>query len=426
MKKILMISYYFTKNEFIGAIRLQGLAKYLPEFGWEPIILTSTNKKNSQDKYPVFKAYDPGLFTWIKRKIGVKKNQSMADFLNIQKHSNGIGPKKIIINLGRELFAYPDVTKNWYPFALETANEILKNYDIEAIISSSSPVTTHLIASTLKRKYNIIWLADLRDLWTQNHYYKYSVFRKSIEKKMEKKSLKSADAIITISEPLVYELKKIHVDKPVFSILNGFDLEKLNFNPPDFNYFSICYTGNLYQGRRDPGQLLAAISKLCKEGKINKKVLRIDFFGNYGNWLTREIEKFNLQDVFTLHGNVMREIAIENQCKAQLLLLLTWNDPAEKGVYTGKLFDYLAARRPILSLGYTDGGVVKELLDQTQAGVHCSNEAELREYLLKAYREYKELGAVQYRGIEAEVMKYSHREMARKFAEVLEEVAGGN
>jgi len=92
------------------------------------------------------------------------------------------------------------------------------------------------------------------------------------------------------------------------------------------------------------------------------------------------------------------------------------------GILAFKLFDYLAARRPILSLGYTEGGVVKELLDETQAGVHCSNDAELREYLLKAYREYKELGAVQYHGIEAEVMKYSHREMARKFAEVLDEV----
>lgn len=121
---------------------------------------------------------------------------------------------------------------------------------------------------------------------------------------------------------------------------------------------------------------------------------------------------------------VTRERAITEQRKAQILLLLTWNHPAEKGVYTGKLFDYLAARRPILSIGYTDGGVVKELLDKTQAGVHCSNETELREYLLKAYREYKELGAVQYHGIEAEIMKYSHREMARKFAKVLGEVTG--
>lgn len=126
-----------------------------------------------------------------------------------------------------------------------------------------------------------------------------------------------------------------------------------------------------------------------------------------------------------LRGQVPRETAIAQQRKAQILLLLTWNNTQEKGVYTGKLFDYLAARRPILSLGYTGGGVIKELLDQTQAGVHCSNEAELKDYLIKAYREYKEQGAVQYRGITAEVMKYSHRKMARKFADVLEDVVNG-
>ena len=75
-----------------------------------------------------------------------------------------------------------------------------------------------------------------------------------------------------------------------------------------------------------------------------------------------------------------------------------------------------------LSIGYTDGGVVKELLDQTQAGVHVSNEEELKKYLMQAYREYKETGVVKYHGIESEVMKYSHREMAKKFAEVLDTI----
>lgn len=123
---------------------------------------------------------------------------------------------------------------------------------------------------------------------------------------------------------------------------------------------------------------------------------------------------------------VDHDIAIIEQQQSQLLLLLNWNDPKELGIYTGKVFEYLAARRPILSIGYTRGGVVKELLDQTKAGVHCASEADLREYLLKAYQEYKELGAVQYRGVDVEILKYSHKEMARKFAEVLEEVTNKN
>ena len=111
------------------------------------------------------------------------------------------------------------------------------------------------------------------------------------------------------------------------------------------------------------------------------------------------------------------------QQEAQILLLLSWNDTEEVGIYTGKVFEYLNAKRPILALGHTDGGILKELLDQTQAGVHISNVEELKEYIIKAYHEYKESGMVQYRGIDAEIMKYSHREMARKFGEVLDKIS---
>lgn len=87
---------------------------------------------------------------------------------------------------------------------------------------------------------------------------------------------------------------------------------------------------------------------------------------------------------------------------------------------TCSILDYVTARRPIISMGYTDGGVMKDFLDQKQAGVHVSNEEELKAVLMKTYHEFKECRAVQYRGIDAEVMKYRHKEMARKFAEVLE------
>ena len=192
-------------------------------------------------------------------------------------------------------------------------------------------------------------------------------------------------------------------------------------------FFKIVYTGVLYKGKRDPAQLFEVIRDLCESGHINRADVKIDFFGypsfgRYECWLEEDITKNHLEDVVTLHSKVPRDAAIREQRKAQMLLLLTWDNSKEDGVYTGKLFEYLAARRPILSLGYTGGGVIKDLLMQTQAGVHVGNIEELKVAVLTAYHEFKESGAVQYRGIDAEVMKYSHKEMARNFAQVLDTV----
>jgi glycosyltransferase involved in cell wall biosynthesis len=280
----------------------------------------------------------------------------------------------------------------------------------------------NLVASRLASEFNIPWIADFRDLWTQNHYYPYSGIRKFFDRRLELKTLSNASILTTVSQPLAENLQKLHKNKKVIAIPNGFDPEQTNPGIPLSTKFSITYTGYLYQGRRDPELLFKIIRYLINGNFIDPNSLEINFFGYDEGWLIHDVKKYGLDNYVKIHGIIPREQSIQKQRESQILLLLTWNDPEEKGVYTGKLFDYLAARRPILSLGFTDGGVVKELLDQTRVGVHCSNEVELREYLLEAYREYKELGAVQYRGIKEEVMKYSQVEMAKSFSEVLESI----
>jgi hypothetical protein len=120
-------------------------------------------------------------------------------------------------------------------------------------------------------------------------------------------------------------------------------------------------------------------------------------------------------------GQVSRQIAIETQKKSQLLLLLNWNDENEAGVLPAKLFDYLAAQRPILSTG-TFGADVEKILQTTRAGLHCSTFKETKIQLKRAYDEFKLFGAVKYTGIPSQICKYSQKEMARKFAEILDTI----
>ena len=422
MKKILVISYHFNKKEDIAAIRLNGLAKYLVSFGWESLIVCGDTGESGGF---ITNEVLTGDATTIWRKIlGLNTHSAIKDQLGIPSYKNKKTILDIILDLWAEIFAYPDVYKTWINPAIECGREILKNEKIDAIISSSGPPSVNLVAANLSKEFNIPWIADFRDLWTQNHYYPYSKIRRFFERRLELRTLSHATILTTVSQPLAEKLQELHKNKKVFAIPNGFDPEQLNPGIPVSEKLSITYTGILYQGRRDPEQLFKIVRALVNENVIDPSLIEINFYGYPEGWLIHDIKKYHLESIVKIHGMIPREISIQKQREAQILLLLTWNDPEEKGVYTGKLFDYLAARRPILSLGYT-GGVVKDLLDQTRAGVHCSNEAELREYLLRAYREYRELGVVQYHGIGEEVMKYSHVEMARKFAEVLDAVTAG-
>jgi glycosyltransferase involved in cell wall biosynthesis len=367
--------------------------------------------------------YDDVVEQWKKR-FGMNPKKSLNAQLHISRKKDRPSIVERLAALSNEIISYPDENIGWYDYAVLAGEKILQKEQIDAILSSSRPPTCHLIAKTLTEKYHLPWVADFRDLWTQNHYYHYSQLRRNFEKKLEIATLKNASAITTVSQPLEDKLGALHKDKKIFLIKNGFDPEFVNQEIEVDHFFKIVYTGFLYEGKRDPAQFFAVIDDLCNKEFIKRDDIKIDFFGSDSreDWLHEEIVKYHLQDLVTLHGEVSHKTALAEQRKAQMLLLLTWNNPEEEGVYTGKLFEYLAAHRPILSLGYTEGGVVKELLIQTKAGVHAGNEEELKAEIIRAYHEYREFGKVQYHGIKEEVMKYSHKEMARKFAEVLDTV----
>ena len=113
---------------------------------------------------------------------------------------------------------------------------------------------------------------------------------------------------------------------------------------------------------------------------------------------------------------------MEKQRESQLLLILNWEDPEERGVYTAKIFEYLAARRPILATGGSRDDVVGRLLGQTRTGIPAPAIEDVKHTLKQLYQEFKRKGEIAYHGDESEINRYSHREMAGRFAEVLEKL----
>jgi len=423
MRKVIIITYHFPPRPTIGSVRMGGLAKYLPKFSWEPIILTPTYPGEFDQRIRILVTKYDDILTKFKNKINFDK----PNIKNMSRNFLGIGIMKEFlihkfVNLAGEFLSYPDGKKNWKPFAIENAIKLFETERIDAILSSSSPETVHLIAHDLKLKYGVPWVADFRDLWTQNPYYPYSPLRRWIDKKLELKTLSQADALITTSHILANDLKSLHSNKKVFTIHNGFDPEDVK-SETVVSSFNITYTGVLYNGKRDPSLLFQCIKELIRDGKLNPKEVSIDFYGKNQYWLERMINRHRLNDIVRQYGFISREECLKKQRQSQILLLLNWNHPNEKGIYSGKIFEYLAARRPILSIGAPPGSVIIELLEKTNAGVHCYDLTSLKVQLLKFYEEYKLKGYVSYSGITNEIDKYSHLQMAKKFAEVLDEVS---
>jgi glycosyltransferase involved in cell wall biosynthesis len=425
MKKVLVIAFFPPLP--LPSPRIRGLAKYLPEFGWDPIILAASLPQESATQFRVIETPFRDILTFWKKLLRLNPEEDLREGI---KKRFGIASRKsfldFILTLGGEIINYPDAYRGWKPFALKAGNELLQQEDISAIISSSAPITCHLIARELKIKYGIPWLADFRDLWTQNHNYSYSPLRRLFDRRLELKTLAEADALTTVSQPWAEKLKAWHKSKTTHVITNGFDPEIVNIPPAKLTAkFTLTYTGTIYPGKQDPAKLFTALKEMISDGFINPNETEVRFYGAEIRWLAEEVERYKLTDIIKQYGKVPVEVARQKQRESQLLLLFDWEDPKEKGVYPGKIFEYLAARRPILATGGTENNVVEQLLNETKAGIHAPSVENIKNALKELYQEYKLRGEAVYQGAEGEINKYTHQEMARKFSQVLDYLVSG-
>lgn len=422
-RKVLIVTYHFPPRLSVGSLRMRGLAKYLPNFGWEPIILTATLPGKPDQRFRVIETFCPDpkdVIASLKKRCGLKPAKELHKQLRIPPtvRADEISFRGKLVAFAERVVFYPCDKKNWRPSAIRAGTELLQRENIDVLISSSGPVTTHLIAKELKIGCHIPWVADLRDLWSQNHFYTHGSIESWFQKKLEIRTLLHVDALVTVSKPLAAKLGSLHRRKCVFSIPNGFDPEEVR-EAPLTKDFTVTYAGQWYSGKRDPSLLFRALRELIDSGALDPTRVKVRFFGQSKYWIDREIGRYKLEAVVHQYGRVSRELVLTKERESQVLLLVTWGE----GNYTGKLFEYLAAKRPILAHG-GHGSVVSELMEETNTGIHVSNLANLKDVLIRYYKEYKGTGKVIYRGKEEEINKYSHYEMARQFAKVLDSVTG--
>jgi glycosyltransferase involved in cell wall biosynthesis len=424
MPRLLLITFHYPPRHTIGSIRPGALAKYLPQFGWEVVVVTPGGEKGARPAARVIEtAYEDGLEKWKRRIPGLDPHKALQAQLNLPKASKP--REESLASRGiksfKSLLAYPDVTQGWVRFAINAVKQM--DEPVDAILSTAPPITTHLIAQEAKRKFKCPWIADFRDLWATNLDNPHGKTLQFFDRRLERKCLRSADVLVTVSRPWADRLQDSYPEKPVQVITNGFDPDDFARVSAPNRYFSISYTGQLYAGRRDPTQLFEVMQELLQEGLIRREKLRISFYGPIEAWTQPLIERYGLQGVVELHGSIEREQALRRQQESQILLLLGWANPQETGQHTGKLFEYFGARRPILAVGGVRG-VLTETLEETGAGLHALSKLQLRQFLLQSYAEFEERGEVRFRGNEHELLKYTHAAMAGKFSALLNAYCG--
>jgi glycosyltransferase involved in cell wall biosynthesis len=426
MKKVLVIGFLWPYHRRAGA-RLSGLVKYLHEFGWEPVLLTATLETGPDLKFRVIEVpYRNALEFWLKL-FRFNQNASMNVREQAKRRLGGESGKSFrgalidfAFTRALEIIDYPDTDKGWKNPALEVCYRLWQKEEIKAVLSSSPPLTSHIIARELKIKYRVPWVADLPHLWSQNNSYTYSSLRRMVDRRLEKKILSRADSLTTTSGPLAAKLGSLHGNKTINSITHGFDPESVN-DPPDklTEKFSITYTGAFESVLRPPSMLLSALQNLISKGSIESEKIEVRFYGPEGGWIESEIEKYGLSGIAKQYGRVSMPVAQAKQRESQLLYNPKWEDPGEPGIHSMKLLEYLAARRPILATGkYRD--VVDEVLAETGAGICAYSPADIELALEEAYQEYRQKGAVTWHGDDTKINNYSQREMAHKFARLLD------
>lgn len=392
--KILILCYYFPPYNVAGSLRLGMIAKHFKDFGHEVRVIcannTSTDKSLKNISGPDIHYVDCYQINDFAKKIAGGRKVAEAITQTDKNYLSFKGKTLYYLSrLYRNVTNIPDGQRGFISSATKKADEILNMWNADIIYASALPASVLVAANKISRKHQIPFVAEFRDLWTTNHYYSFPPWRRLIDSIIENKVLKSAKAFVTVSEPLEEDLKKRFPGTPSKVILNGADMETLNSirsekknnaeNNP--NSFNIVYTGSLYKGKRDPSILFEAINRI----KVNKEDcnIKVHFYGKDSKLYIEELaNKFKISENVVCHGNVSYTEALKAQISADMLLLLLWIDESETGVFTGKLFEYVAARRPILCVGHRNNVAVK-LINERNLGFATDNSSSLRKLLVK-------------------------------------------
>lgn len=377
--KILLVAPFFPPTNVVGAVRAGKLTKYLVDKGHDVRVVAAENVQipgtlpMEVPEERVTRFHHLRLFNL---------RRPMRSLENSIRQGDAKMPAWLsrLYRIYRSLFYLPDRDITWALNALWRSKAALGNWRPDIVYASALPASGLIVGKALARRFGVPWVAELRDLWVDSHYYDLPRWRRMIDERIERNLLTDAAAFVTVSDPLAADLSRKY-DKPVTVILNGFDPSDYPVTDDDaprdpLAPITITYTGLVYPGQRDPSRLFEALALMGQD----MRRFRVRFYGRMLPGLRDLAVRYGVSEVVELNTPVPYRDALRLQGESDLLLLLLWDNPLEHGVYTGKLFEYLGARRPILSIG-APNGVAARLIAERGAGLSSNDPRVIKDYL---------------------------------------------
>lgn len=422
MKKVLIITYYWPPAGGPGVQRVLKFAKYLPEFGWEPIILTVEN-----GEYP---AIDESLLQEIPSDIKVYKTKSFEPFTfyksvtgqkgNIPTHvlsksENESSLQKFSKWIRANVFI-PDARVGWIPSIVKEGKNIIDSEKPDLIFSSSPPHSLQIGAMKLTKQTGLKWVADFRDPWTdgfwQNELSRTSYAVKK-DSKLEKKVLQSSNAVITVSESIVELLdKKSHNSYHV--IPNGYDENDfIGTSKSKTDKFKIIYTGSLRKSQI-PHNFFKALKELFSDG--SRKNIELHFIGTIHPAAINLINELGISNFVKVHPYIPHSELINYIVNAELLLLSIPNTKNNEGILTGKLFEYIGSKNFILCIGPKKGDAAR-IISELNCGMTFEFNEDPTELILEKYNDW-EIGITHNTNIQSE--QYTRKNLTKKLSSIFD------
>ncbi len=437
MRRVGLVAYWYPPRQTAGALRAAALARYLPAFGWQPIVVTVRPRSSLHlppgaavaDDVPV-----PALATtdraWHALAAAAVEALRGAGALEPLKTENvlaGRSPHGRAAHwIYRHVLSFPDDTWPWLVDRRSVAR-LFAAHRVDAIVSTSPPPTAHLVAAAAARRLRVPWVADYRDPWSQRSAWRRAWPLAGVEARLERRTLSAASHVVAVSEPIAANLRRL-LGRPVSVVPNGFDpadraAVAVDPLPIAADRFTLVHTGTLTHASRDPGLLFAALDALVGRGDLPIASLEVWFVGRHLEVARRAAAAWPaLAPALRFAGAVPRAAALDAQRRATVLLALGSPDPACDGDVPTKVFEYLDAGRPVLGIA-SPRSALAALLATTGGGRAAATAGEVEAALGAWLAVWKRRGNVPASSDPRAIARYERRRLTGEFAAVLDAVA---